>query len=331
LLDPAEAAAFQDTAMEAARTMPGVKAAGWVTTLPLGRAPVQSFQIQRHNGFGDTIEAEIAVVSRGYLEAIRTTVVEGRSFSAEDAPRAAPVVIVNEILARRFFGRAAAGRYLRDPAGTAYRIVGVTRAERFRTLQRAPEPMVYFPLSQRPAPMLHLIARMDRAPSDEPGALGVRLAALHPRAQVLRTFTLRDHLTEALTLDRLTARAVLVCAVGALFLAMVGVYGVVGDVVRRRIPEFALRRALGAGPLRIARLVAVEALHLVAAGTLTGFALVLLAERLARAVVHGLLPVDVPALASIPLALAVVVSAAIVIPVRRAMSVAPSEALRAET
>jgi ABC-type antimicrobial peptide transport system permease subunit len=156
------------------------------------------------------------------------------------------------------------------------------------------------------------------------------LAGIDSGVGISRITTFDEHLAEALTLDRILTTVVAGCGLAALALAMIGVYGVVGDAVRRRTPEIGLRVALGAPSLRILQLVFSEGLPLSAAGSAAGVAAALLLSRILRTFVHDLPPVDLTSLAIVPIALLFVVVGAAALPVRRALRVSPTIALRAE-
>ena len=111
---------------------------------------------------------------------------------------------------------------------------------------------------------------------------------------------------------------------------MIGVYGVVGDAVRRRTREIGLRVALGAPSLRILQLVFSEGLPLSAAGSAAGVVAALLLSRIMRTFLRDIPPIDLVSLAVVPVALLLVVVGAAAVPVRRALRVSPTVALRAE-
>jgi ABC-type antimicrobial peptide transport system permease subunit len=120
------------------------------------------------------------------------------------------------------------------------------------------------------------------------------------------------------------------CGIIALLMGAMGVYGVMSDAVLRRTREIGLRMALGAGRPQVAWLVFAEAAYLTAAGVFIGIAASLALERLAGTLVHGLPGVDRVTLTATPVILAVVVVLASVVPLRRALAVSPTIALRAE-
>jgi predicted permease len=322
---------FHNAAAAGARKLPRAEAAGWVSTLPVGRSTSQSFTFEPRPGVVERLEAEMNVASSGYFQALRIPLVEGRLFTAADGALDKPVIVVNDMLARRYFGPDAAGRRLRDAPGTEYEIVGVVRSGKYRTLQEAPEPMVYFPLSQIDQPYLHLVVRTADQGAAAVAALPGMLASIDSGVDIFRTTTFDAHLEEALTLDRILTTVVAGCGLSALVLAMIGVYGVVGDAVRRRTPEIGLRVALGAPSLRILQLVFSEGVPLSAAGSTVGVVCALLISRIMRSFVHDMPPVDLRSLAVVPVALLLVVVGAAAIPIRRALSVSPTIALRADS
>jgi hypothetical protein len=260
---------------------------------------------------------------------MRIPLIEGRLFNAEDRALSRPVIIVNDMLARRYFGPDAVGHRLQDEEGTEYEIVGVVRSGKYRTLQEAPEPMVYFPLSQRLTTHMHLVVRA-RDSGQAAAALPGVLTGIDSGVDLSGITNFAEHLAEALTLDRILTTVVAGCGLAALALAMIGVYGVVGDAVRRRTPEIGLRVALGAPNLRILQLVFREGLPLSVAGSAAGVAAALLLSRLMRTFVRDIPPVDLVSLAVVPVALLFVVVGAAALPIRRALKVSPTIALRAE-
>ncbi|MGH9371898.1 MAG: ABC transporter permease, partial [Vicinamibacterales bacterium] len=224
--DDVKGIAFHTKAAEAVRKVPGAEAVGWVTTLPVGRGTFQLFEVETGSGLTETVEVDVNVASSGYFHAMRIPVREGRPFTGEDRALTRPVVIINDILARRHFGAHAAGRTLRGSDGIDYEIVGVVGTGKYRTFEEAPEPMVYFPLTQRYTTHLHLVVRTrDEAVPMVPRFRDA-LQAIDGGVDVKWTMTFEDYLGQALTLDRMTTTVVAGCGLAALALATIGVYGV---------------------------------------------------------------------------------------------------------
>jgi predicted permease len=330
--DVARGIVFHVAAADAARKLPGVEAAGWVSVLPVGRRNTQALTIETGRaGLVERVEADVNVASAGYFQTLRIPVLDGRTFTGGDGALSTPVVVINDLMARRYFGGTALGRHLGDDDGRQYEVVGVVGSGKYRTLQEAPEPMVYFPLSQRDQQYMHLLVRTVGSPLPVLPALRQSLAAIDPGLMVSADVppTFDRHLAEALTLDRILTTVVAGCGIAALLLATIGVYGVVGDAVRRRTPEIGLRVALGAPNWQILRLVFSEGLPLTAAGSAAGVAITLLLIRVLRTFVHAVPSLDVASLAVVPVALLLVVVGAAALPTRRALRVSPTIALRA--
>jgi predicted permease len=323
--------AYQATVAETLKRMAGIESVGWATVPPLGAGNMRQFRLE---GDGpetvDSVDFNVNLVSASYFGTMGLSRIEGRNFDERDRPRTAPVVIVDEILARRYFGAVAAGRCLLDAAGTRLEIVGVVRSGKYRTLQAPPPPTVYFPVTQEYIPVGFIFVRTAREPQPMLDHLTTILKGIDSRAEVNRAFTLESHLSHALVMDRLTTVLVGLCGVIALIMSTIGVYGVMSDAVQRRTREIGLRVALGAGTPHVARLVFGEAAAAATAGGLMGIGAALLLSRAAQSVVHGLPGPDVATLATAPGMLAAAVAIAAVLPLRRALGVSPTIALRAQ-
>lgn len=300
----------------------------WAQALPLTINSLQQFRIEGNQGVLDAIELNMNVVSPRYFAAMRLPIIEGRTFSAGDHGLADTVVVIDELLARRYFGTTAVGRVLIDALGRRAEIVGVVRSGRYRTLQQAPTPTVYFSTTQVHLPRGNLLLRTSTDPAPLLDDLQKRLIA--SGFAVERASTLEGRISETLVLERMVTTLVAGCGSIALVLAIVGVYGIINDSVRRRTREIGLRVALGAGRGQIVRLVLWEALVLTGVGILAGIIAAVAIDRAATLFVHGLPPVEARALIATPGLLAIVVGVASVLPLRRALRVSPTIALRAQ-
>lgn len=251
-------------------------------------------------------------------------------FDGTDQALTAPVVVVDELLARRYFGAVAAGQHMMDAEGTRSRIVGVVRSRKFRTLQETPRATVYYPVTQHYVPQgnLFVVARGDATTLVQ--RLADLMTRIDRRVTITRVMTLDQHLSEALAIDRLTTTLVGACGVVALLMAVLGVYGVMNDAVQRRTREIGVRVALGASRSQVAKLVFLEALYVSTTGLLAGTVLALLAGRLVGVFVSGLPGWEVTTLGAPPALLALIVALAAIFPLRRALSVSAAIALRAE-
>ena len=322
--------ANQDTVAQLLKDVPDVRAISWAEAPPLTRGAARRFRIESAAGSAvtDAVELNVNVVAPGYFSTMQLPLTDGRLFSAADHGLADPVVVVDEALARRYFAGKPVGRVLIDPDGERIEIVGVVRSGRYRTLQEAPAPTVYYSTRQVFLPRGNVIVRT----SEDPAPLLGDLTRLLTRAgiSVQRSATLEGRLAETLALDRIVTSLAGVCGLIAVVLATIGVYGVISDAVRRRTREIGLRVALGAGRMQVVRLVVSEALLLTFLGVAGGLLSTLALRYLARAFVFEVPALDPYSLTVTPGMLALVVAAAAVLPLRRALRVSPTIALRAQ-
>jgi len=328
--DSVSGIAYRNALIERLSALAGVEAVGWASQLPVSRASKQQFLLESSAGVTDTVELETNVVNTEYFRALMLQCVEGRLFEAGDGVRAPPVAVVDELLAQRHFGKTAVGGHLVDVKDTRLEIVGVVRTARYRTLQQAPQPTVYYPSSQEYLYQGHAIVRATTDSAALLRSLEGAVSQAAPGGTVRQISTLDAYLADALAADRLITTLMGVCGVIALAMAAVGIYGVMTDTVRRRTREIGLRVALGAGPLQIGQLVFGESMRLASLGLLSGLAAALAVTSIARIFLYGVPPLTLPTLAAAVAALAVVVGLAAIVPLGRALRVSPIIALRDE-
>jgi predicted permease len=290
-------------------------------------------------------------VSATYLQNLGMRIVRGRDFTAADNETTAPVAVVNRAFVKRFFrnGEEPIGQYfgLGEPenAGT-FRIVGVVNDAKFQgfALRRPALPMFFVPLAQNvnyhdkgfqrlelESHFVEGLLMRTRLPVGTlESVLRKTLAEVDPNLTVTRVRTLEEHV--ALSLDRERAVAGLAGLFGilALLLAAVGLYGVTAYGVAQRTNEIGIRMALGADRARVIRLVLRGALQRVLLGLLFGVPLAVGAGRLIAAELYGVSSWDPFALGVAAGALSVCTLVAALIPARRAASISPMDALRAE-
>ena len=316
---------YRAAALPRLRAVSSVASVGWVASPPLARPVRRQFRIEQ-GAVSELVDVDVNFASADYFRAMYIPAIEGRLFGPQDDRPDADVVIVNEALALRYFAGRATGQSLVAADGRAVTIIGSVQTRSYRTFEGAQRPMVYFPIS-------HSIARVFYA------AVRLRPDAAHPERLVtatlaaagtakLEVLAFEAFLTRALAADRLIGRLIAACGAIALGLALIGVYGVMIDAVRRRRREFGLRAALGAGPADI--VVALVGSHLTpaAVGIATGVTGAWLLSRLAASVVYGLPGIDAVLVAEVVFLLLLVVAASVAGPARHAVKVNPLLALR---
>jgi putative ABC transport system permease protein len=329
---------LQTRALDALRAAPSVQAAGWGIMRPLRGRLTMSFTAP---GFAperpDDHDVDVNVVTPGYFAAMGLPLVAGRWLTDSDVTGAPRAAVVSEALATRFWpNRPAVGeRFSNDrkfDETRAITVVGVVGDIR-RGLERDVDPMIYLPAAQRPLPFSfddqHLFIRTaggsPAAAASDAAAVLKRVDAIAPVSSVM---TMREHVAGAAMVHRLGFTLFAAFATLAIVLTATGVYAVVAYAVARRRREIGIRLALGAPRAGVLRLVAAQGGRPIAAGIALGTLGFWLAGRGLSAFLLSTPAFDAPLVAAITAGIALVAGSAVVIPARRALAVAPVEALR---
>ena len=310
-------------------SVPGVQHVAWAETLPLTRFSRTVFSPEGYTPRpGEDLELPCAIVSAEYFEALGIPIEQGRAFTAADGNSGARVVVVNEMLSRRFYGGRAVGRRLMDSAGRPLEIVGVARTGRYLTPSDEAPPIVYFPLGGSSySPRMSLFVRAGTAPERFAEAVRREVRAASGDVPVFRVMTLQAHIEEALAAERLSASLVTACAVLSALLAIVGLYAAVAYLVTRRTREIGLRVALGAQPRHVVTLVVRHGLTLTLAGIGIGLVGAAVVASLLQSMLYGVSPVSPVTHSAVAVGLAGVAGIAAYIPARRAVRLDPVRAL----
>ena len=331
---------FHDDVRQHIAALPGVVGAGLVSNLPLtGGMNGWSFQIEGRIAatVGDAPAADINQVTPGYFEAMGQPIIRGRAFTAADRADAPPVVIISESLATKYWPG-------EDPIGRRFRvfaedwpfmeIVGIVRDVRHYGVDRDAYPAWYVPHAQayqtaytsfRP---MTLVVRTAAQPSALAGTVRNAVRALDPTVTIENVRTMQDVLNASLGTRRFTLTLIAAFAIVALFLACVGVYGVVAWSVATRRREIGVRMALGARAASVLRSVLGEALVLTSAGLLGGLLLSMVLSAALEGLVFGVRPMDPLTCIAVAVLLAMTAVLAALGPALRATRVDPLAALR---
>jgi predicted permease len=322
----AEAAAIEDRVSR----IPGVRAAGFVSMLPLQHTGWSAgFQIPGQPGIRQT---ELRYVTPGYFKAMGIPVRAGREFTAADrdpAPQAR-VIVVNEALARQHL----AGR---NPVGARIdrgAIVGVAGDVRHARLSETATPVIYYTMAQNFAQIRNngstLVVSGHAAVEGLTAAIRAAVREVSPTQALFRVSTMSAVVETSLAAQRLyTWLLTLFAAIGAL-LAVAGIYGVVAYLVALRTREFGIRMALGADSGRVLGMVMRRGALVVALGLLLGIAGAAMLTRLLGSILYGVTATDPLTFLAMAGLLALVALAACLIPATRAARVDPAVALRVE-
>jgi putative ABC transport system permease protein len=259
--------------------------------------------------------------------------VRGRVFTAEDRPDAPRVAIINETLARRYFGD-------QDPRGkriaineleTWREIVGVVANIREAGIERRANNQVYEPFAQSPHRTLNLLVRSS-GPSTAALVPSLRAAvySIDKDQPVPHVRTLDSILDDYMAAPRFSMLLLAILSSAALVIASVGIYGVTSYTAVQRTGEFGIRLAIGAQRRDVLRLVLWQGAKLVLIGLLAGLTSTLVAGRVLTSMLFETSPYDPITLATITIVLGAIAVLACLLPAYRATRINPIDALRAE-
>jgi putative ABC transport system permease protein len=312
-------------------TLPGVTSASAATALPI-HGSLAAVVLAGSDLAVEPTPAQSVRISPGYFRTLGVATREGREFDALDASTSLPVAIVNESFARAHFPIGALGRTLalaNDTARQWRTIVGVVPDLGMgRTADDPIKEGIYLPLAQVPAPGVTVLLRATGAPLELTQRAREALRALDPDLPMADVRTVAETVASGAWPYRLFGTFLLASGIGALFLAMVGLYGVMAFSVNRRTREIGVRMALGAQPGAVLRLVLRQGLGQITAGMLIGGVLATLLGTALRLLLFDVTPLDLRTWAVIAGALALTAMAACFVPARRAAWLDPMVALR---
>jgi putative ABC transport system permease protein len=332
-----------DTLLATLRSQPGITAAGATSMLPLDPGWRLPFRVEgRAAQPNDYSVTQHICISSGYLEAIGASIVAGRPFAETDRADTEPVVVVNQSFARRVFpGEEAVGRRLVStvrnigPLGAniigpgPFRIAGVIADIHQAPLGQAGEPVIYHTIRQFPYRPMTLVARGADAATVTAG-LRAAIRSLDPTLPLGNPQTMDARLRARTAAPRLLMFVLGGFALLTGVLAAIGVYGLLACVVNDRRRELAIRLALGAQPVALARLVTAQGLGLAAAGIVAGLVAAQFARGPLQAVLFQTRTTDAAAGAATAVLLLIAAALACLAPARRAARVAPVEGLRGD-
>jgi predicted permease len=328
--------AFQQQLLDRVHRIPGVQAAAFTAYLPLsGTDNSWSFYIEgrpaKPAGVFDM--TNYRPVSTGYLETIGIPVERGRSFNPADDEDHPLVVIVNQSMARSFWGQQnPVGQRLRFGDSKPRTIVGIVGDVHHEALGSKPTPEMYVPFSQVPNVEARptIVLRTSVAPASVTNALRDAVSEVDSNVPMDHIETMQHTVSGSVGQTRFRTAVLAMFAVLALFVASIGLYGVMSYIVSQRIREFGIRMAVGASRGAVLRMVLGHAARLVGIGICVGLAGAALLARLITSLLFEVASFDVATLASVSVLLAVVALVASFIPAQRAAKADPMSSLRYE-
>jgi len=335
--EDAQMARFVLRLTERADALPGVQSAGVTSGIPAScGCNTDWVRIVGRPYDGGHITVVQRRVNAGFFSALGTRLLSGRYFKDTEGAVTPKVVIVNQTFARKYFpGEDAVGRQFGDTELTPKsikQIVGVIDDFKDGALDEEVSPAIYDPYSEEPSNFFSLMVRTsgdDRALLPELARIAHEISP-SVGTEAPTTMMQRIDGSQPAYLHRSVASLVGGFAAIALLLSAVGIYGVVAYSVSRRTQEIGVRMALGAERGAVYGLILKEAGVLIGAGVALGMAAAVAAALPIRKLLFGVQAWDAPTLIGVGIVLAAVAFAASFIPARRAASVSPTEALRAE-
>jgi predicted permease len=332
--------------LDAVRGIPGVQAAGVTTTVPMSGDHNDSviFAEGYQPAPGESLISPSQVfVSPGYFEAMRTELRAGRFFDASDIDGAQRTIIVDEQLARKFWpNQDPIGRHMWFPGNVQnlmapppreewMRVVGVVENVRLDGLVDGPSfrtvGAYYMPIAQSSARGFTLAVRTGQEPTSVTSAIRAQMASIDSELPFYGVRTMSERLDLSLADRRTPMLLALSFASVALFLAAIGIYGVLAYQVSQRSREISIRIALGAATSSIFGMVLREGVVIVVVGTVLGLAGAFLLRQTLQSQLYEIGAMDPTVITVVGVLLALVALAAILLPARRASKVDPVHAL----
>jgi putative ABC transport system permease protein len=323
---------FYSQLVERVTALPGVRSMGLGQSVPLG------FQSQQRGvsvpgyepGPDERMSIDFNIVAPGYFEAMGVQLKEGRVFDLRDDEAGAPVLIINQALADRFFpGESAVGRVI-STAGEEREVIGVTETGKYGTLGEAPLGYMYLSHPQvfRADMMIHVRTAGD--PTAMVPLLRSTIERLDPEMPLFSLQTMDAHLGLTLLPSRLAGLTLGAFGILGLILAAVGIYGVMAYSVVQRKREISIRVALGADRATVSAMVVKKGMKLAGLGVAVGLVLSFGTATLVKSLLYTGNAIDLPTFTLVPLALALVAFLATYVPARRAARMEPMRILRTE-
>ncbi len=328
---------FAGPVLEKLRALPGVRAAGTTSLLPVqswgnngnmsivGR-PVETDQSKRPF-------AEFRTVSSGYFAALGIPMRAGREFNDHDGPGALPPIIVNQEFARRYFpGEDPLGKQINAWSTTPYTIVGVAGDVRQAGLDQDPHSEVYVNAAFNPTRLTNMTFVVSTASDPARLVASVRdaVAAVSPGQPLYGIETMESVISSSLRSRELTLVLLAVLATLAVALAGAGIYGVMSYLVTQRTRELGIRMALGASARGVTTMVLSDATKLAGAGIAIGLVASLALSSLMQSLLFGIGARDPITLLASSVVLPAIAIASSLVPALRAARADPLTAIRAD-
>ena len=336
---PEQSAEFFQRLLTQIRALPGVEHASGILPLPLSDSVVRtSFAIEgRPVAKSDQPRTQFRTVGLDYFTTMHIPLMKGRVFTEHDNAQSTKVAVINETMAKKFFGA-------EDPIGKRIKpgvsaaageppmreIVGVVGDVKHINLWQQQDAETYVPYDQTPLGGMTMVVRVAGDPLAALPAIREQVKALDPEVPVYHGKKLEDYVTASVAQRRFTGLLCAVFAIAGVLLAIVGLYGVMSYTVAQRTHEIGVRVAVGAERRDILRLVLRQGVGLALVGILVGVIVALGMSSVLASQLFGVTATDAKTYAAVAGVLLGVAALACLLPARRATRVDPMVALRYE-
>ena len=334
---PEQRAHFVQQVVERLESLPGVEDAGAGSSLPLAERFGPENATFTIPGMPVTPDqsptAQATIISPGYLESLGIAVREGRAFTWFDRAGSAPVIVVNEGLARRYWpGRSPVGqkvivRFAGPPV--TREIVGVVKDAK-RELTRDAPPALYIPHAQAPTGSVSFVAHTSGDAVSLLPAIKGAIRDANRSIALGNVVTLDGLLQSTLSPRRFNLQLVGFFAVAALLLATIGTYGVIAYATHERLKEIGIRIALGGTSRHVVGAVLADGARIAAAGAVAGLLVSAGMSRLVRGMLYGITSLDGPTYAAGAAVVILIALSACGVPAYRASRLDPLKVLRSD-
>ena len=315
------------------KALPGVEAAGMVDFLPLGRNRSWGYLEVKGKLYrqGEAPNPLVYVVTPGFFRAMGIRLVAGRDFSWDDGPKGQRVIVINEALARALWPDGnAAGQLVTGGGDQPLLVIGVVADVRTTSIEGAPGWQAYYPATQNGPDGAELVVRSKLAPDAIAASVMGTLRQLNPTQPATAFEPIQQIVDRAVSPRRFFMLLVTSFGLFGLLLASLGIYGVISYSVARQTQEIGIRMALGATQGQVLLGVLARTMRLTLVGIALGMVAAFAAARLFASLLFETTPADPVAFGGMVVLLCAVALIAGYIPGRRASSIDPMKALRAE-
>jgi putative ABC transport system permease protein len=333
--DPSKRGAVFHDFLEKVRSISGVQSAALTEIVPLSQDDMDRgpFVIREKPGSDISPSADYRDISPGYFQTMRIPLLQGRTFADSDDTKHPQVVVIDQTLAREYFGTEnPIGKHVVVPYGlhVPREVVGVVGAVRDVSLSGAPEATIYFPFMQGPNQTMSMVVRTALPQDTILPEIRSAIWSVDRNQPVFEVRSMLEIMGNVTSAPRIAFILLDVLALTALVLAAIGIYGVTSYHVGQRTQEVGVRMAFGAPPNSILYMLVRQATTLTLLGVTAGLICSLLMTRLMSSLLYGVSSTDPAIFLGATVLVTIVATVACYLPARRAVRVDPLVALRSE-